>query len=150
MSRNRKKPKTSAKADAEKRAKHREDPNEFLQQHPVWKTQAMDMDDEWSWKKVSYNDICEKILPRLKSFETMSWNDIINQSHREHKFMDVEKLSLKAQKRLEKLRLFDVDMLFSFRLMGQPRLWGIVQENVFNMLWWDPLHTVYPTKKKHT
>jgi len=55
-----------------------------------------------------------------------------------------------AQKRAEALNLDDVDDLVEIRLAATERVWGTMTGPVFNLLWWDPNHTVYPVSKKHT
>jgi hypothetical protein len=55
-----------------------------------------------------------------------------------------------ARKRLEQLRLDDTDELFSLRLNGQERLWGIRSNDIFSLLWWDPKHEICPAPLKYT
>jgi len=55
-----------------------------------------------------------------------------------------------AQKRLEELKLDDVDQLYSLRLNGRERLWGIRSNDKFSILWWDPEHQICPAPLKHT
>jgi hypothetical protein len=64
--------------------------------------------------------------------------------------MDVGLLEKDARDRLVELRLDDLDELWSLRLSAQERVWGVITLNVFSLLWWDPEHTVYEVKKKHT
>jgi hypothetical protein len=49
---------------------------------------------------------------------------------------------------LEELRLDDFDELFRFRLGTMRRLWGIVDDEVFYPVWWDPDHKVYPQDRE--
>lgn len=49
-----------------------------------------------------------------------------------------------ATRRLQALRLDDFDELFRFRLGNLPRLWGILDGDIFYPVWWDPDHEVYP------
>ena len=30
------------------------------------------------------------------------------------------------------------------------QLYGFLVDNVFHMLWWDPEHEIWPSRKKHT
>ena len=36
------------------------------------------------------------------------------------------------------------------RISGPGRVWGIREEHVLDLLWWDPRHEVCPSPKKHT
>ena len=58
--------------------------------------------------------------------------------------------SPKAKMRLRKIKLDDIDVLYSFHIDGACRLWCIKDENLMAILWWDEHHEVYPVPKKHT
>ena len=67
-----------------------------------------------------------------------------------HHLVKVENLSAEAQGYLDRVGLDDVDELVSLRLSGRERVWGILDENILNLLWWVPEHQVCPSLKKHT
>ena len=47
--------------------------------------------------------------------------------------------------------LYDApDSIARFRLNGTKRLYGFLVDNEFHLLWWDPNHKVWPSKKRHT
>lgn len=77
----------------------------------------------------------------------MKWSEI--KSHQSHT-VTVSTISNEAQKRLRDIQQDDIDELFSLRLSGTERIWGIRDGRVFYVLWWDPEHTVCPAHKKHT
>jgi hypothetical protein len=151
MAKNKKKPKSHLFPTLEKQPRQKEDPNQFMNSCPVWAFHLMDMQGEWGWDKVDLDDICKTILPKLKEFETQKWKEIISAGRQKgSKFLKVAELEQKAQKRLKDISLGDIDRLFSFRIMAQPRLWGLIDRNIFQLLWWDPNHSVYTVPKKHT
>lgn len=55
-----------------------------------------------------------------------------------------------AKKRLEELRLDDLEKLWSFRVGARGRFWCIKDQNIYALLWWDPNHQVCLSLKKHT
>jgi hypothetical protein len=56
-----------------------------------------------------------------------------------------------AQQRLVDLNLDDQTALWRLRLTGTARLYGLMYDDaVFHVLWWDPDHKVWPSRKKHT
>lgn len=55
-----------------------------------------------------------------------------------------------AKKRLEQLKLDDVDELYSLRLSGANRVFSIRRNNVMCLLWWDPEHEICPSAKRNT
>ncbi|MEE9403365.1 MAG: hypothetical protein V3V20_00600 [Algisphaera sp.] len=99
--------------------------------------------------KTEGQDCFYDISSKLKSFEQNGWNDLI-QNKKSHHPIELHKLAKPAQKRLEELSFDDLDSLFSLRLSGTQRLFGIRSNHLFYALWWDPNHQVCPSKKKHT
>jgi hypothetical protein len=61
--------------------------------------------------------------------------------------MPVAKICEEAKSRLNAIRLEDTDALFSLRLSGPERIWGILDNSVLLLLWWDPFHLIYPVPR---
>jgi hypothetical protein len=118
---------------------------------PSWHFSILDWEGDWGWSKLSNTDFCT-ILRWMKDVECLSWKEIQIQtvSRAKHHKMPIGELCRDAQKRLEELCQDDIDEVFSFRLDGKKRLWGIVERGIFKILWWDPEHTIYPVSKSHT
>ena len=77
----------------------------------------------------------------------MTWGEVEGRgSH----FVDVDNCSREAQKRLEEIKLDDLEQLFSLRIGGRKRIFGWRREAVLYVLWWDPDHKVCPSEMKHT
>lgn len=113
----------------------------------AWQFQALDPHGPWGWT-IDAATILELILPRIQAFESMTWTEIEGKtgSH----YIDVESIISSAQKRLSEIGQDDVDSLFSLRLQGKPRIWGIRDRHILKVLWWDPEHAICPSEKKHT
>jgi len=92
-------------------------------------------------------DDAMETLKRLGELETVPWNELhATGSHS----IPVSKLIRKAQRRLESLKLDDFQEIYSLRMSGKKRLWGIRVGSILRFLWWDPEHKICPSKKKHT
>jgi len=125
------------------------EPNNYLKEFPSWRFGAMDMKGEWGWGRVSGEKLAE-IREKLTDFEGMTWNEIlVSQRTRNHR-VSIERICFQAQKRLTEIKLDDTSCIWSLRLSGKNRVWGILDGNVFLLLWWDPDHKVYPTEPKNT
>ena len=87
-------------------------------------------------------------MEKLANFETMTWTQI--KSSGSHT-VGAEGIIKAARTRLTERKLEEwADHLTSLRLSGKERIWGFLRSDVFHVLWWDPKHEVYPSKKKHT
>lgn len=84
----------------------------------------------------------------------LTWREISHHRQdggRKHHYQSVDSVIPKAQRRLTGLGLQDeVDHLYRFRVGSRERLWGFRKDGVFQILWWDPDHTVYPTEPRNT
>ena len=109
---------------------------------PVWRFQRMDMDGPWSWAKASARDLLEHLHERLRSFESMTWNEI--DRAKSCGSIAVAQLCKEARDRLMEIRQDDVDHLYKLRITQKGRVWSIRDGHIFLLLWWDPDHTVYP------
>jgi hypothetical protein len=120
-------------------------PEDANKQTPVWSVSKFDHDGIWGKDKFGdHTIIWDELLPKLSSYETMTWNDIYRNKKRDHS-VEVWKLIKEARDRLAELKLDETEELFRFRLSGTGRLWGIRNGRVFILLWWDPDHEICPS-----
>ncbi len=124
------------------------DPNSYLDKTPTWRFIKTDIShDKWSIKKCC--DFNHDVLDKLVSFERQTWSEISIHSKKQNHHISVNELIKDARNRLEELKVYE-DELFSLRLDGTTRLYGILQDGVFNIIWYDCNHEICPSKKKHT
>lgn len=93
------------------------------------------------------------LLKRVRAFEQMSCSAVFAPGSDEGKVYEVEKIpNTEATKRLNELEYDDQTEIARLRISGQRRLYGFLPDGGpdFYVLWWDPLHEVWPSVKKHT
>ena len=99
------------------------------------------------------NVFTEKIYPKLLQFESMTWDEIRQQTHgsrgksSSHN-IDVDDLYPEAKERLKILKYDDRDKIYSLRLEGTVRIFGFKELNYLDIIWIDLNHKVCPPKKK--
>lgn len=113
---------------------------------PLWSFQRLDVGGPWCWSKIESGDIAD-VLSKMGFFETMSWTELAGDGCHP---IAINRLHKNAQTRLQEINQDDIEELYSFRLSGRQRLWGIKHGRVVTLLWWDPHHEVCPSPKKHT
>lgn len=130
-----------------------EDPEAYLKKRPAWAFKQCDLEHEkWSIKN---NEVFfGNILSKLISYEGMTWGEIQSASGGKsvgngtnNHFLYIANMSKDAQKRARDINL-DVDQLFSLRLTAKERLFGILNNGVFSVIWYDSKHEIYPSSKK--
>jgi hypothetical protein len=117
----------------------------------MWSSEKKDIIGRWSWGQSRNWGLPlwrKNILPFLHHYEKKMWKDI----HREnagddHRFKTYEtsKICKEARERLVELKIDDLEDISRFRLGNRPRLYGIMCQHVFFLLWWDPEHNIYPS-----
>lgn len=95
-----------------------------------------------------------EIQPKLKEFERKTWREIESETYfgkgkkkSKHHFISVSRILKDAQRRLTELQLDDIEELFSMRLTGTFRIWGIRKFSFLQIIWFDLNHEVYPVGK---
>lgn len=159
--RNRHRPKQAQHPSKSARVRQTEDPSSFDKQTVAWRISEFDYGGPWGDEALDGQDLQELIRGWAHRFETQTWGALLTaaggrKSGTNHHPIDVHKLSKQAQKRLEEIHKEDlVDSIFSFRVSGIVRVYGIRDGRVFNVLWFDPWHNdkkkaVCPSGKKNT
>jgi hypothetical protein len=126
-------------------------PGSIYQMLMVWDCTRADRAEAWSWGLArdwgadAWNGV---IHPKLSDFEKMLWREIeaatTDSGHHMHHSMPRDTIVAEAQQRLDYLESVEED-IYRFRLGNRRRLWGFRTVNVFELLWYDPEHHIYPT-----
>lgn len=120
----------------------------WAEERPAWRLGLLELCEPYGWHRVEPGMIPE-VQSKLKNFESMTWAEILVKGNKQNHSVERFKLCKEAQKRLEELKL-EPDDLVSLRLSGESRIWGIQEDKVLVLLWWDPDHEICPSHLKGT
>lgn len=135
-----KQPQTKYDISDDKIPRVRANPESYLSQHPSWNFSRVDQSGLWAFSESELkNSFWTNILPKLKDFEKMTWGDIVYRSNNNHHSISVSGLNKIARDRLNELKIYD-DEIFSLRLTGNHRIYGIRYNSVLSILWYDTNH----------
>ncbi|WP_372570340.1 hypothetical protein [Ruegeria jejuensis] len=113
----------------------------------AWRFNAVDRGGPFAWSNLTDPAHYKAAVEKLAGFEVMSEADL---SAAGCHAIPLEHLSKAAQHRLIELELDDLDALYSFRLTGKARVFGVARHHYLRVLWYDPDHLVCSSHKKHT
>ena len=113
----------------------------------AWRFNAADQSGPFAWSSIADGETYRTVIEKLIGFETMSETDLGAAGCHA---IPLGRLSSEAQRRLTEIQLDDLDDLYSFRIKGKMRVFGVVRSNYVRVLWFDPDHKVCPSKKKNT
>lgn len=118
----------------------KENPDSYLSGHPSWNFNRADQSGRWSFNELSLKNIFwTEIFQKLKDFEKMTWSDIVMKSSDKHHAIPVPKLNKVARDRLDELKIYEEE-IFSLRLTGNHRIYGIRYGTVLSIIWYDTDH----------
>ena len=120
----------------------------------VWMFDMIDRNGKFAFDvcRDDFNHQC--VLSKLIDYGNMSWSEIKKQTHdkdnkSKHHFLDIEKLSDEAGKRISALKYDDkTDAIFSLAFTNTLRIIGIREEEKFHIVWYDPFHEFCPSHKR--
>jgi len=119
---------------------------------PEFSFRRYDSDATWS-VPADGKPTTDTIFSLLRDISSMKWIDIMQASGgRSHgtnsHFISIDKLIKHARQRASEIELGENE-LFSLRLQGTARLWGLIEpENgCFYVVWYDPEHQLYPLER---
>jgi hypothetical protein len=144
-----KKPKLNREPSGNKNPRIPYEPSSYNNRRAAWRISHLEMCDPYGWHKIDLRTF-DHIRAKLSGFESMTWNQILVDGKKHHHSIDVDKIIKPAQERLSAIEQDDIDKLVSLSLTGRNRVWGILEEGVLRLLWWDPNHEICPSPKKHT
>lgn len=145
-----KKPQAGANIPSGQRILQGADPDFYRTQTPVWSLRSLDLDhSRWGWKRLGHEAVWQKIWPKLRDREGMTWAEIEQEvggrksGTNSHNVAVATDLIREAQQRLDELGHL-ADSLFSLRLQGTQRIYGIREGRVLRLIWFDENHEICP------
>ena len=119
-------------------------PEHYYTETPAWAFASADP-LKWTFSKERIgDDFWQDILPKLKSFETHTWEEILVADKKQNHSIKANKLNKGARDRLA-AQYIEMDSVISLRLTGAHRLYGYIVGRVFNIMWYDDDHGDNPT-----
>lgn len=88
-------------------------------------------------------------VEHLHDFEKRTWRMLLNDSSKQNHLVSVQKLCKEAQGRLNSLKIY-TDEIVQLRVGSTKRIFGIVEDGVVSIIWFDLNHEIYPVAKPHT
>ncbi len=112
-----------------------------------WSFNIIDIDGPYCFSKIKSPEGLRDLLDKLRNYESLKYSEIVgDKSH----WISVQSCDKQAVDRLKEIKLDDIDQIFSLRLTGKCRVFGLWEGRLFLILWYDPEHAVCPSRLKHT
>ena len=111
---------------------------------PALSFERCDKYGPFGWANAADRDL-RRIREFLGGLKMLKLGEIFGERRRGNHRPRPDQLGQPAQDRLKVLRLAP-ERLASLRLTKRERIWAVVDGSVLALLWWDPLHQVWPRR----
>ena len=130
-----------------------QDPTKYYRERPSWKFSKRDR-ERWRLPTWDREDEWDRLLEHLDGWETQTWQQILVDAKKQNHSIEVNELNKAARDRLQELHI-EEESVISLRLSGTQRIYGIMDEDAFCIIWFDDNHgdndtCVCRSHKKHT
>ena len=114
-----------------------------------WRIQRLQLVDPYGWRAITPDQLAY-IKTKLAEFEAKDWNPIFVTEKQHNHPTDVASFDCPQAREWMRRNMPTEDVLWTLRLSGKERIWGILRDGVFHLLFWDPNHQIKASEKKHT
>jgi len=141
-----KKPRIVETPPGRKEAKHVADTS-VLDRKAAWRINQIQMVDPYGWHELTVDKL-SYIKSKLSELEKKTWAEIfVKEKHWNHP-LPVAELKCPLARRWMRNNMQDQDQLWTIRLSGAERIWGVFSDGAYLVLFWDPDHIIWETPKR--
>lgn len=126
----------------------KEDANSWYDRYPSWRFNRIDA-EHYKWSPISNGILNSDNLEKLKNYEKKTWSEILIRDNNRNHLVETCNFIKEARDRLEELHIHD-EQLISLGLCSTYRVYGVAENGVMSIIWFDLEHEIYPVPKKHT
>jgi hypothetical protein len=109
----------------------------------LFRFDRVDFDSQWDFSAINTEDLRD-LLERLKSLSNNKVKEIFGENGAGKHYAELGSgFNPLAKKRLV-LKYDGLDHIHRIRISGTKRFYGILEGNVFSIVWWDPNHEIWP------
>ncbi len=122
------------------------EPSTYYDRKASWRVSRIQLVAPYGWGTLVSTEI-EYLRGKLSQFETMTWGEIFGQAKDRNHPISVSKLKCREARRWMEKNMPDQPTLWTLRVSGAERVWGIFSEGAYQIIFWDPRHLIYPTER---
>jgi len=121
----------------------------FNKIHACWRIQKLQLVDPYGWHDLTADQLAH-IRVKLAEFEAKDWNQIFVMERQHNHTIEVASFDCPQAREWMRRNMPAEDVLWTLRLTGKERIWGILRDGIFHLLFWDPEHRIKLSPKKGT
>jgi hypothetical protein len=121
----------------------------YSEEKAAWRFGRIQLVKPYGWHVLDIAGV-NKIKARLAELERCTWKDIfVRDADDNHRF-DVATLKCPTARNWLQNNMSDQPSIWTIKVASRERIWGILAEGAYRIIFWDPNHLIWPVPKKHT
>ena len=118
----------------------------YMHLKAAWRIRHIQMVTPYGWQEISSEKLVH-IQGKLSLFESMTWREIFVDSKKQNHPIDVCDFKCPNARKWMEVNMKGQPTLWTLRLSGRERVWGIFSEGAYQIVFWDPDNKICPTEK---
>lgn len=112
----------------------------------AWRIGKIQLVEPYSWHVLDANDVA-RMRAKLGSLERSTWKDVFVHDARNNHSIRSDQLKCPVARKWMADHMADQPLLWTIRVSAKERIWGIVSEGAYQIVFWDPDHLIWPVPK---
>lgn len=121
----------------------------YTEDKAAWRFGRIQLVAPYGWHELDIAG-ANKVKARLADLERCTWKDIFVRRANDNHHFDVATLKCANARSWMQNNLPDQHSIWTIKVASRERIWGILSEGAYQIIFWDPQHLIWPVPKKHT
>ncbi len=104
------------------------------------------MSDPYGWHNLTADE-ANQVRSKLSTFEKNTWREIFVRDARLNHRISAGELKCPIARAWMRSNMPDQPYLWTLRLSNMERVWGILSEGAYQIVFWDPEHRIWETSR---
>jgi hypothetical protein len=113
----------------------------------AWRVSRIQIADPYGWHEMTPEEVAY-LKGKLGTFEKNTWHEIFVRDARFNHCISAADLKCQVARKWMNDNMPDQDYLWTLRLTNKERIWGVLSENAYPIILWDPNHLIWEVPKK--
>jgi hypothetical protein len=112
-----------------------------------WRMSRVQLSDPYGWHQLSVTELAD-LKSKLATFERNTWKELFVRDAKWNHRIDSNQVKCPIARQWMQKNMPDEPYLWTLRLSNKERIWGILSEGAYQIVFWDPNHLIWEVALK--
>jgi hypothetical protein len=122
------------------------EPSFYDDRKAAWRISKIQISSPYGWHELTAPEVAE-IKEKLGTFEKNTWRELFVRDARLNHCIPSNELKCPIARKWMTINMPDQPYLWTLRLSGAERVWGILSEGAYQIVFWDPQHLIWEVRR---